>query len=115
MGSTRWNAFEKVMNGNEKTESDIAIEDEVEWSEPGKYAVILHNDDYSTMEFVIEVLTKFFKKSMDEAMHIMLKVHHEGKGVAGIYSLEIAETKVSEVTAYAKTHEQPLKCTYERI
>ena len=76
-------------------------------------AVLLHNDDFTTMEFVIEVLAKFFRKNADEAAKIMLSVHYNGSGVAGIYPAEIAETKVSQVTDYAKAHGFPLKVTAE--
>ena len=97
--------------------SDVSIgeslDEAIKLEVPRKFAVLLHNDDYTTMEFVIDVLHAFFKKSHDEAMKIMLLVHHEGKGVAGIYSSEIAETKVAQVTAYAVKHQQPLKVTAE--
>lgn len=82
---------------------------------PPQFAVILHNDDYTTMEFVIEVLTKFFKKTHEEAITITMKVHHEGKGVAGIYSREIAETKSAQVNDYAKANGHPLKSTAEEV
>ena len=83
-------------------------------AEPPKYAVLLHNDDYTTMEFVIEVLTNDFSKSSDEAMGLMLRVHHEGKAVAGIYSHEIAEAKIAKVTEKARRSGFPLKLTLER-
>lgn len=91
----------------------VAIEEEVKVEEPPKMAVILHNDDYTTMEFVIEVLAKFFRKTAEEATQIMLSVHHNGSGVAGIYPAEIAETKVVQVTDYAQAHGYPLKVTAE--
>lgn len=95
-------------------ECDVAVkEGKPKLSPPRKYAVILHNDDYTTMEFVIEVLKKFFKKSEEQAVQVMLSVHHKGKGVAGVYSREIAETKVAQVEDYARTNEHPLKCTCE--
>ena len=80
---------------------------------PRKFYVLLLNDDYTTMEFVTEVLTTFFHKTEAEAMQIMLKVHHEGRGVAGIYSFEIAETKVAQVEEYARGQGFPLKCVLE--
>lgn len=83
--------------------------------EPPKFVVLLHNDDYSTMEFVIEVLRKFFKKTEAEAMELMLKVHHEGKAVAGIFSREIAETKVVQVNEYGRVKGHPLRCTAEPL
>ncbi|HTL11844.1 MAG TPA: ATP-dependent Clp protease adapter ClpS [Bdellovibrionota bacterium] len=82
-------------------------------AEPPKYAVILHNDDYTTMEFVIEVLQRFFHKSGEEASAIMLKVHHEGRGVAGVYTFEIAETKVAQVMQHSRSRGFPLRCTAE--
>lgn len=84
-------------------------------SEPKKYAVILHNDDYTTMEFVVEVLTVDFRKSQEEATAIMLKVHNEGKAIAGVYSLEIAETKVMRVMEKARKNKFPLKLTIEEM
>lgn len=97
-------------------DSEVAVqESEPQAREPGKYAAILHNDDYTTMEFVVEVLQKFFHKSAEEAVQITMKVHHEGRGVAGIYSLQIAETKASQVNDYARAHGHPLKCTAEEV
>jgi ATP-dependent Clp protease adaptor protein ClpS len=83
-------------------------------AEPPKYSVLLHNDDYTTMEFVVEVLTIDFSKSSEEAMALMLKVHQEGKAVAGTYSLDIAETKVVKVTEKARKGGFPLKLTVEK-
>lgn len=101
---------------DEENESGVAVaEGRPKLKEPPRYACILHNDDYTTMEFVIEVLQKFFSKSTDEAMKIMMKVHIEGHGVAGIYSFDIAETKAAEVTQYAKACEHPLHCTVEPV
>ncbi len=96
-----------------ETDRDVGVLDETEVREPKKYAVLLHNDDYTTMEFVIEVLERFFKKSHEQAMQIMLAVHHQGHGVAGIYSFEIAETKVSQVSDHARENGFPLKATLE--
>ncbi len=76
-------------------------------------AVLLHNDDFTTMEFVIEVLIRFFKRTPEESVKIMLAVHETGSGVAGIYPAEIAETKVSQVTEYAQDSGYPLKATAE--
>ncbi len=77
------------------------------------YAVILHNDDHNTMEFVVEVLMDIFGKGEAEAVHIMLKVHMEGSGLAGVYPFEIAETKVEEVHALARAEGHPLKAVLE--
>ena len=81
--------------------------------EPAKYAVLLHNDDYTTMEFVVEVLQRFFHLSEEEAMKIMLQVHHAGKGVAGIFTHQVAETKIMQVHQYARSTGHPLKCSME--
>ena len=81
---------------------------------PNMYKVILLNDDYTPMEFVILVLEKFFGKTRDEATEIMLHVHRRGVGICGIYTYEIAETKVMQVMDYARANEQPLQCTMEK-
>ncbi len=80
---------------------------------PPNYACILHNDNYTTMEFVIEVLQKYFGKEMQAATKVMLDIHTKGKGVAGVYSFEIAETKAAQVVEYARSREYPLLCTVE--
>lgn len=82
--------------------------------EPSMYKVILLNDDFTPMDFVVHILTKFFGKSNEEATRIMLQVHHQGSGVAGIYSHEIAETKVYLVNDYSKKNKHPLKCVMEK-
>jgi ATP-dependent Clp protease adaptor protein ClpS len=81
---------------------------------PPMYKVLLLNDDFTPMDFVIHILQKFFAKEYDEATRIMLQVHHQGAGVAGVFSFEIAETKVYQVNQYAKQRNQPLKCTMEK-
>jgi len=80
---------------------------------PRMYKVVLFNDDYTTMEFVIEVLQLFFALDRERALQIMLKVHTEGSGVCGVYPYEIAETKVNQVLGYAREHQHPLQCTME--
>ncbi|MGI6638275.1 MAG: ATP-dependent Clp protease adapter ClpS [Desulfobulbus sp.] len=82
--------------------------------EPPLYRVLLHNDDYTTMEFVIMILERVFEKSNDEATRIMLNVHYEGVGLAGLYSREIAETKVAVVHRLARKSQFPLRCSFER-
>lgn len=84
-------------------------------AEPPKYAVVLLNDNYTTMEFVILVLQKYFKKTAEEAHKIMLKIHHEGRGTAGIYSYEIAETKANQVVTHAQSSGYPLQCIVEPV
>jgi ATP-dependent Clp protease adaptor protein ClpS len=78
-----------------------------------RYAVVFHNDDYTTMQFVVHVIMKFFRKTETEATHVMLNVHHKGYGVVGVYPRDVAETKVSRVAEYARAHDHPLKCSAE--
>ncbi len=82
-------------------------------AKPPLYKVLLHNDDYTTMEFVIEVLRTVFHHDPDRAMRIMLSVHHRGVGVAGTYSMEVAETKAEKAMSLARAAEYPLLCTVE--
>jgi ATP-dependent Clp protease adaptor protein ClpS len=89
------------------------IDNELELRQPQLYRVILHNDDYTTMEFVIDVLKKIFKKSTDEAEEIMWKVHEKGQAVCGVYTYEIAETKVEQVKVLARQNGFPLLATFE--
>ena len=79
------------------------------------WRVVLHNDDYTPMDFVVDVLERIFDKSPAESYRIMMKVHVEGRGIAGIYTHEVAETKVAIVEAVAKQNEFPLKCTMEEV
>lgn len=81
---------------------------------PSLYRVLLHNDDFTPMEFVIDVLERFFAKNHAQATEIMLTVHYKGHGVCGVYPYEVAETKVALVTEAAREHEYPLQCTMER-
>ena len=82
---------------------------------PSLYKVLLLNDDYTPMEFVIDVIKKVFKKSHDEATKIMLQIHTEGIGVCGIFPLEIAETKMNQVLNLSKESQHPLQCIIEKI
>ena len=80
---------------------------------PRMYRVLLMNDDYTPMEFVVTILRKIFRLTEEQSVQIMLKVHTEGSGVCGIFTAEIAETRVREVLALAREHQHPLKCTME--
>jgi len=88
------------------------VKDEVK--EPPMYRVILHNDDYTTMDFVIEILMTVFQKSMEESILIMLNVHRQGRGMCGLYTLEVAETKMNSVHAFAREKGFPLRCSVEK-
>src|SRR4051812_25494299 len=98
---------------HEDHEGDLATDRASKVDKARRYKVIFHNDDYTTMEFVIEVLMKFFHKSETEATHIMLSVHHKGHGVAGLYTKDVAETKVAQVTDYAQENGMPLRLSVE--
>lgn len=103
---------------DKRTDADVLVIDKPKKLKakshiPPRYKVLLYNDDVTTMEFVIEVLKKFFHKNEDEAVQIMLHVHERGVGVAGEYMREIAETKVVQVTQYARGHHFPLKVSAE--
>ena len=80
---------------------------------PKLYNVLLFNDDFTTMEFVIEVLQKIFHMEHERAVQTMLKVHKNGSAICGVYTKDIAETKVTQVTSFAKQHEHPLRCETE--
>ena len=81
---------------------------------PSLYRVLLLNDDYTPMEFVVHVLERFFGKGREEATQIMLHVHRRGVGVCGVYTYEVAETKVTQVIDFARRHQHPLQCTMEK-
>ena len=91
----------------------VMTESETRLEKPPLYKVILHNDDFTTMEFVVFILSQVFLRSNDEAFAIMLKVHHEGIGIAGVYSFEIANMKAEKAMNLARAHEYPLLCTVE--
>lgn len=92
----------------------VVEESPPETAEPPLYRVILLNDDYTPMEFVVHVLERFFQKTREEATRIMLHVHRRGVGVCGVYTYEVAETKVTQVMDLARQHQHPLQCTIEK-
>jgi ATP-dependent Clp protease adaptor protein ClpS len=81
---------------------------------PSLYKVLILNDDYTPMEFVVHVLERFFAKPREEAVQIMLHVHRHGVGICGVYTFEVAETKVAQVIELARRHQHPLQCTMEK-
>jgi ATP-dependent Clp protease adaptor protein ClpS len=90
-------------------ETGLAVEERKKTRRPRRWKVLIYNDDFTSMDFVVYVLMKHFRKAPAEAVHIMLQVHHKGLGVAGIYPKDVAETKVAEATAEAREHEMPLR------
>lgn len=96
-------------------QEDSSLLLEPELREPRRFRVLLHNDDYTTMEFVIAVLREIFRKTEEEATAIMLSVHEKGMGQCGVYTHEIAETKVIQVHTRARRAGFPLKCTLEEV
>ena len=94
-------------------DEELGVEERRKTKRPRRWKVILHNDDYTTMEFVVHILMTHFHKSAAAATHVMLQVHRKGAGVAGVYSKEVAETKVAEVTEEARANGMPLKLTAE--
>jgi ATP-dependent Clp protease adaptor protein ClpS len=99
---------------NSWTERDVSEKTREDVTEPSMYRVLLLNDDYTTMEFVVEILMRVFSKSIEEATQIMLNVHRVGVGLCGVYTYEVAETKVETVQALAKEIGFPLKCSMEK-
>jgi ATP-dependent Clp protease adaptor protein ClpS len=99
---------------NPELEERLRSETDKKVKEPSMYKVLLLNDDYTTMDFVVEVLRFVFHKSVEDATQIMLNVHHNGVGLCGTYPFEVAETKVNTVNALARERGFPLKCTMER-
>lgn len=99
--------------GEQDEQSGVATVPKDKIKRPRRYKVLLHNDDYTTMEFVIYVLQKHFGKTVEEATAVMMKVHYEGVGVCGVYTFEIAETKAQKVAKDAKANGHPLLCTIE--
>jgi ATP-dependent Clp protease adaptor protein ClpS len=107
-----------VVNGamseySPETEEEVISETRDEIDEPPMYKVLLHNDDYTSMEFVVEILMLVFNKPPEEAVEIMLNVHQKGIGICGVYTYEVSETKVNTVHDLARENGFPLKCTME--
>jgi|SRR4051794_32083110 ATP-dependent Clp protease adaptor protein ClpS len=99
---------------DEGTGLGVATRTRTRTKSPSPYKVLMLNDDYTPMEFVVEVLQLFFKMSIEDATRVMLHVHQRGVGVCGVFSYEVAETKVSQVIDYARENQHPLQCTLEK-
>ncbi|GBE44518.1 ATP-dependent Clp protease adapter protein ClpS [bacterium BMS3Bbin10] len=94
--------------------TDIVTKTRPKTQKPSLYKVLLLNDDYTPMEFVVYVLEYIFNKSQEEATRVMLHVHQKGVGVCGVYTFEVAETKVAQVMNFSRQNEHPLQCTMEK-
>ncbi|MSP90172.1 MAG: ATP-dependent Clp protease adapter ClpS [Alphaproteobacteria bacterium] len=92
----------------------VAVKTKAKTKKPSMYKVLMLNDDYTPMEFVVHVLERFFSKNRDEAANIMLHVHQRGVGICGVFTYEVAETKVTQVMDFARAHQHPLQCTLEK-
>ena len=102
-------------DGNDPgTGTSVVTKTRPKTKKPSLYKVLILNDDYTPMEFVVHVLERFFSKPRDEAIQIMLHVHRHGVGVCGVYTFEVAETKVTQVIELARRHQHPLQCTMEK-
>ena len=101
-------------DGLDEGETGVATRTRSRTKKPSNYKVLMLNDDYTPMEFVVHVLEKFFQKDVEAATKIMLHVHHHGIGECGVFTYEIAETKVTQVMDFARKHQHPLQCVMEK-
>ncbi len=92
----------------------VLLKSSTKTRKPSMYKVLLINDDYTPMEFVIHILQRFFRMTVDEATEVMMHVHQKGVGVCGVFTFEVAETKVNQVLSFASQNEHPLQCTLEK-
>ena len=103
------------MTSHYRPDVEKLADDDVLLNEPPMYKVLLHNDDYTTMDFVVELLVTVFHKSFEDATRIMLDIHRRGVGICGTYTHEVAETKVETVHELASQRGFPLKCSIEKV
>jgi ATP-dependent Clp protease adaptor protein ClpS len=101
-------------DSNDENQTGIVTKTRPKTKKPSLYKVLLLNDDYTPMEFVVHVLERFFNKGREEATRIMLHVHQKGVGICGVYTYEVAETKVTQVMDFSRQHQHPLQCTMEK-
>src|SRR5258708_6838542 len=100
--------------GGDNPQTGVVVKAKPKTKKPSMYKVLMLNDDYTPMEFVVHVLERFFGKSREEATRIMLHVHHRGVGICGVFTYEVAETKVTQVMDFARQNQHPLQCTLEK-
>jgi ATP-dependent Clp protease adaptor protein ClpS len=101
-------------DGVEEIERGVALRTRPRTRKPSNYKVLMLNDDYTPMEFVVLVLQRFFSMSIEDATRVMLQVHQQGVAVCGVFTYEVAETKVSQVIDFARENQHPLQCTLEK-
>ena len=121
LGAKLWNehrvermAGKNGSRGDEEGKTGLITKTRPKTKKPNLYKVLLLNDDYTPMEFVVHVLERFFNKGREDATRIMLHVHHKGVGICGVYTYEVAETKVAQVMDFSRQHQHPLQCTMEK-
>jgi ATP-dependent Clp protease adaptor protein ClpS len=100
--------------GKDGTGTGIVTKTRPKVKKPSLYKVLLLNDDYTPMEFVVHILEKFFAKNREDAVEVMLHVHRHGVGICGVFTYEVAETKVAQVIEFSRRHQHPLQCTMEK-
>jgi ATP-dependent Clp protease adaptor protein ClpS len=100
--------------GDEDRSTGVVLKTKPKTKKPSLYKVLMLNDDYTPMEFVVHILERFFSKNREEATRIMMHVHRRGVGICGVYTYEVAETKVTQVMDFARQHQHPLQCTLEK-
>lgn len=105
---------DKDHNGGNEPGTGVVVRSRTKTKKPSMYKVLMLNDDYTPMEFVVDVLERFFGKSIEEATRIMWHVHRRGVGICGVYTYEVAETKVNLVMDFAQENGHPLQCTLEK-
>jgi ATP-dependent Clp protease adaptor protein ClpS len=105
---------DRVGGGGDDTGLGVATKTRTKTAKPALYKVLMLNDDYTPMEFVVLTLQRYFKMSIEDATRVMLAVHQRGVGVCGIFTYEVAETKVTQVIDFARQHNHPLQCTMEK-
>jgi ATP-dependent Clp protease adaptor protein ClpS len=112
--SARIEMSDNGRRGEEGPGTGVIVKAKPKTKKPSMYKVLMLNDDYTPMEFVVHILERFFNKNRQEATRIMLHVHKRGVGICGVYTYEVAETKVTQVMDFARQHQHPLQCTLEK-
>jgi ATP-dependent Clp protease adaptor protein ClpS len=104
----------KVGDGGNGTGTGLITKTRPKTKKPSLYKVLILNDDYTPMEFVVHILERFFNKNREDAVQVMLHVHRHGVGICGVFTFEVAETKVAQVIEFSRRHQHPLQCTMEK-